>query len=374
MPPTKSTWPETRHQPAGLPILAALFAAGPHRAFPGRAPGLGRNFGSVVLFIYLFTRKSRERPPDKPKYTNDCREERACYRPKQYMHHWKAILAYDGTDFHGWQIQPGLRTVQGTLSDALHQLVAERVLPQGSGRTDAGVHALGQVASFALQAPIPAPNLLRALNRLLPGSIRIRSVEPASPDFHARHTALRKTYEYRIFPLRAHRQPGTPPRTSPPASASESAHDTAPPPEERICCPTLARFVWDCPLPLALPAMRAAAAHILGTHDFTSFAAADPDLANRSGDLPRQQTQDLPAERTISHSEWTEAGDLLLYRVTGTGFLHHMVRNLVGTFAEAGCGRTPPDRIPAILAARDRSAAGPTAPARGLFLISVEYP
>ena len=119
------------------------------------------------------------------------------------MTNWKLTLAYDGSPYRGWQIQPNLPTVQGLLSDAIHRTTGERVLPQGSGRTDAGVHALAQVASFSLSAPIPAANLHRALNRCLPPSIRVLSVEPVPPTFHARHSALRKTYEYRIFPLRA---------------------------------------------------------------------------------------------------------------------------------------------------------------------------
>jgi tRNA pseudouridine38-40 synthase len=118
------------------------------------------------------------------------------------MTHWKLTLAYDGTPYHGWQVQPGLPTIQGTLADAIYRTMGERVLPQGSGRTDAGVHALAQVASFALDAAIPADNLLRALNRCLPPSIRILTAEIAPPNFHARHCAIRKTYEYRIFSLR----------------------------------------------------------------------------------------------------------------------------------------------------------------------------
>ena len=266
------------------------------------------------------------------------------------MQLWKAVLSYDGTPFHGWQIQPGLPTVQGTLSDALYRLTGERVLPQGSGRTDTGVHALGQVASFTLAAPIPAPNLQRALNRLLPPSIRVTSADPAPASFHARHSALQKTYEYRIFR-----------RRTPIPGLTSKVGSSGP---ERVCCPTLAPFVWDCPLALDLPSLEQAAAHVVGVHDFTSFAAVDPELSASA----------VSARRTVLESVWRVAGDLLLYRVTGTGFLHHMVRNLVGTFAECGCGRISPDRLPAILAARDRSAAGPTAPARGLFLVSVEYP
>jgi tRNA pseudouridine38-40 synthase len=265
------------------------------------------------------------------------------------MTHWKLTLAYDGAPFHGWQVQPGLHTVQGLLADAIHRTVGERVLPQGSGRTDTGVHAMGQVASFSLAAPIPAANLHRALNRCLPPSIRVLAVETVPADFHARHSALRKTYEYRIFPLQA------------PSFDPES---------DLICPPILAPYVWPCPWPLELDALNAAAVHVVGTHDFTTFAAADPDLTTRT---TAEKAPPRPI-RTVSHSRWHSDKELLIYRVTATGFLHHMVRNLVGTFVQVGAHRLAPDSIPALLAARNRSAAGPTAPPQGLFLISVEYP
>jgi tRNA pseudouridine38-40 synthase len=265
------------------------------------------------------------------------------------MPHWKATLTYDGTPYNGWQIQPSLPTVQGTLAHAIRHITGESVLPQGSGRTDTGVHALAQVATFSLTVPIPAQNLHHALNRALPPSIRVLTIDQVPPDFHARHSAHRKTYEYRIFP-----------RT------------TNPPTTERICSPMLAPYVWDCHLPLDFAALQRAAAQILGTHDFTSFAAADPDLTIRSAIDSATNPTSTPA-RTIHHSTWTQTNDVLIYRITGNGFLHHMVRNLVGTFVEAGSGRIHPDEIPNILAARNRSAAGPTAPARGLFLVEVEY-
>ncbi len=295
------------------------------------------------------------------------------------MQQWKLILAYDGTPFHGWQVQPGLSTIQGLLADAIHRTVGERVLPQGSGRTDTGVHALAQVASFALAAPIPPANLQCALNRCLPASIRILSAEVVPPDFHARHSALRKTYEYRIFPL----------CTAPNGErTAENGHLT-------ICPPTLAPYVWPCPWPLSLDALNQASCHILGTHDFTTFAAADPDLATRSAILGKEAViptgdgalaleletpphlsaaQPRTPIRTIYHSQWHAADELLIYRVTANGFLHHMVRNLVGTFVMAGAHRLSPDSIPTLLAAHNRAAAGPTAPASGLFLVNVEYP
>jgi len=258
------------------------------------------------------------------------------------MTNWKLTLAYDGTPYNGWQVQPGLPTIQGTLSDAIHHVTGERVLPQGSGRTDAGVHALAQVASCLLMARIPAANFQRALNRCLPPSIRVLAAEIAAEGFHARHSALRKTYEYRIFSLHP----------------------------ERICPPILAPYVWPCPWPLDLAALNQAAGHILGAHDFTTFAASDPDQTTRGE--PEESCKSLV--RTIHHSCWEGGEDLLVYRVTGSGFLHHMVRNLVGTFVQAGAQRLDPDSIPTLLAARNRNASGPTAPATGLFLVSVEYP
>jgi tRNA pseudouridine38-40 synthase len=264
---------------------------------------------------------------------------------------WKLILSYDGTPYNGWQVQPNLPTVQGTLAAAIHHITGETVLPQGSGRTDTGVHALAQVASFELTSPIPPANLHRALNRALPPSIRVLAVETAPTGFHARHSARRKTYEYRIFP-----------RVGPHVCGDA----------ESICSPMLAPFVWDCPWPLDLTLMQSAAQDILGDHDFTSFAASDPDLANRNQPTLIQPDQ-RGSTRTVFHSEWTLRDGLYIYRVTGSGFLHHMVRNLIGTFVDIGASRTPADAIPSIVAARNRSAAGPTAPARGLFLIDVEY-
>jgi tRNA pseudouridine38-40 synthase len=257
------------------------------------------------------------------------------------MQNWKLILAYDGTRFHGWQVQPGLDTIQGQLQAALKRILGEAPLPQGSGRTDAGVHALGQVASFPLVAPIPAYNLERALNRTLPAAIRILQVEPVPESFHARHSAMAKTYEYRIF-------------------------------RGDLCSPFLAPYVHHCRWTLDLPVLRDAANAVVGEHDFISLAASDPDMAERENE---QETATVRSTvRTIFSSEWSEEeGDLLVYRVRGNGFLHHMVRNLVGTMLEIGRSQFPAGSMPAILAARSRSAAGPTAPACGLFLHSVEY-
>ncbi len=278
------------------------------------------------------------------------------------MPNWKVTISYDGTGYSGWQIQPGEPTIQGELQAALGRVTGESPLPQGSGRTDAGVHALGQVASFLLRAPIPPGSLRRALNRTLPAAIRILEANIAPPGFHARHSTLAKTYEYRVFLER------------PPAGSHRIVE----------CPPTLARYAYSYPWPLRLEALQEAAGLFLGTHDFLSFAATDPDAAARSGKraapaiLSQQEDGTQPgAIRTIFGSSWesqpTGETALFVYRVRGTGFLHHMVRNLVGTMLDVGRGYRRAEEIPAMIAARARAAAGPTAPARGLFLHSVEY-
>jgi tRNA pseudouridine38-40 synthase len=267
-------------------------------------------------------------------------------QPAEKQQTWKLTLAYDGTEFHGWQVQPGQVTVQGELQKALGRITGEAPLPQGSGRTDAGVHALGQVASFSLQAPIPPDNLMRALNRSLPPSIRVLEAGTVPSTFHARHSAVAKTYEYRIF-------------------------------RSRICPPFIARYVHHCIWPLDLGELDRAAKALEGEHDFFSFAATDPDMAGRDQEYDAERKLEaLPASaiRTIFSSAWEQrSNELLVYRVRGSGFLHHMVRNLVGTMLEVGRGMLRSDDIARILAAKNRSAAGPTAPARGLFLHSVEY-
>jgi tRNA pseudouridine38-40 synthase len=270
------------------------------------------------------------------------------------LQNWRLTLVYDGTDFQGWQVQPGLPTIQGELQAALGRITGETPLPQGSGRTDAGVHALGQVASFELRASIPAENLQRALNRTLPASIRVSEARAVGRTFHARHSAVAKTYEYRIL----------------------RGFD---------CSPFLARYVYCCPWTPEPETMQAAARLFLGEHDFQSFAASDPDLGQRSivseeegADVISPLTAKMSTIRTIFSSEWkerrSEFGSLLVYHVRGNGFLHHMVRNLVGTMLDVGRGQIALKEIPEILAALRRAAAGPTAPARGLFLVSVEYP
>ncbi|OLB23614.1 MAG: tRNA pseudouridine(38-40) synthase TruA [Acidobacteriales bacterium 13_2_20CM_55_8] len=250
------------------------------------------------------------------------------------MRNLKLVLAYDGSEFSGWQIQPDAATVQGTLASAIGRLTGEKVLPQGSGRTDTGVHALAQVASFTTESPIPAQNLTKALNDILPPSIRVQEVTEAPPEFHARKSARAKTYRYRMLRI-------------------------------PICPPFLARYVWHYPYPLDENAMRRAAGLVVGEHDFTSFAAVDQELSG--------EQEDVSKVRRIFCSTWEQDGEEFIYTVRGSGFLHHMVRNLVGTFLLVGKGTLSPDDITRILEARNRSSAGATAPANGLSLVNVEY-
>ena len=256
------------------------------------------------------------------------------------MRNLRLTLSYDGTEFAGWQVQPGRTTVQGTLASAIGRLSGENVLPQGSGRTDAGVHALAQVASFATASAIPVENWMRALNDILPVSIRVLEVAEAAPEFHARKSARAKTYRYRI-------------------------HRGA------ICPPFLARYVWHYPYPLEEPAMIAAAGLVVGEHDFTSFAAVHPERA--AGEDVRTIKIRTTNVRTIFSSSWSREGEELIYTIRGSGFLHHMVRNLVGTFVLMGKGTVSLEDLRRILDARERTAAGPTAPASGLYLVEVEY-
>jgi tRNA pseudouridine38-40 synthase len=275
---------------------------------------------------------------------------------------WKAILSYDGTDYRGWQVQPGQLTIQGELQAALGRVTSESPLPQGSGRTDAGVHALGQVASFLLRAAIPRENLLRALNRTLPAAIRILDAKTVPDTFHARHSTDAKTYEYRVF-------------LEKPARGSRAM------PQGALCPPFLARYVYAYPWPLDFAVLEQASIAFIGTHDFMSFAATEPDIATRHGESATLLDGDGSVQpstiRTVFNSSWErrqiDDGSLFIYRVRGSGFLHHMVRNLVGTMLDVGRGYRRVDEIPSMIAARARAAAGPTAPARGLFLHSVEY-
>ncbi len=247
------------------------------------------------------------------------------------MRHIRITVSYDGTAYHGWQVQPGLATIQATLQAVLAEIEGVAVHVDGSGRTDAGVHALAQVAAFRLANPIPCENLCKAMNRLLPRDIRVLSAAEAPPDFHPRYRAVAKTYEYRI--LRAE------------------------------ICPPFERFhVYHHPYPLDEARMLELAPALEGEYDFSAFAASDED-----DQLGRSKV------RRIFSSSLESSGDRLIYRVRGSGFLKHMVRNIVGVLLEAGKGNVSQTDFEARLAPGCRIPAGPTAPARGLFLVSVEY-
>jgi tRNA pseudouridine38-40 synthase len=236
----------------------------------------------------------------------------------------RITVAYDGTDFHGWQVQPGTATIQGTLEEILGGIEGKRVHVAGSGRTDAGVHALAQVAAFTLENPIPADNLCRALNRLLPPAIRVLDAAETHESFHPRFDSIAKTYRYTIY-------------------------------RAEICSPFAWRYTLHHPYPLNETGMAQAARLFEGEHDFSAFAAADGrDEDGRS------------KVRTIFSSVLVHEGDNLIYIVRGSGFLKHMVRNLMGTLIEAGRGNIDCSVFPA------RS--GSTALAKGLTLMSVEYP
>jgi len=247
------------------------------------------------------------------------------------MRRIRITLAYDGTDFHGWQVQPGLPTIQGALEGVVAEIEGRAVHVAGSGRTDAGVHAVAQVAAFSIENPIPLPNLCKAMNRLLPPSIRVFSIEEAAPDFHPRFQAIAKTYEYRI--VRA-----------------------------EVCAPWEWRYVHHHPYPLDLERMIACAPVLEGEHDFTAFAAADDRDAEGNSKV-----------RAIFSSRLETFPDRLLYRVRGSGFLKHMVRNIVGSLLEAGRGNLDTDGLRRFLEPGCGSKAGPTVPAKGLFLMGVEY-
>lgn len=240
----------------------------------------------------------------------------------------KLTVAYDGTAFAGWQMQAGQRTVQGVIEEALLPVEGRRVVVHAAGRTDAGVHAAGQVVSCSLASPIAADALMRALNVRLPEDVRVMAVELAREGFNARFDARRKTYRYALF--------------------------TGP-----VVSPFLRHFVWHVPQRLDLPSMQAAAALLVGEHDFAAFQASGGDV--------------LSTRREIVTSQVVAADTQVAYEVTGTGFLRHMVRNITGTLVDIGRGRRPVDDMARVLASRDRRQASATAPPHGLMLVSVEY-
>ena len=268
------------------------------------------------------------------------------------MHNIKLTLAYDGTDFRGWQIQPGQPTIQGVLTDVLRQLTQEGLNVHGAGRTDAGVHAWGQVVNFKTRSELAPDEFLRGCNALLPPSIRVREAEEVGPNFHARWMAQAKTYVYSIY-------------------------------RAAVVPPFRWRYVLHIPQNLDFAAMAEAARYFEGERDFTSFSAStgseDEDRDQMmirsvfcSELLDSSHAAVFPhlnsiSERDACSHEW-------IYRIRGTSFLRYMVRKIVGTLIQVGRGRLPGSEIPSLLEKRDRSCSGPTAPAHGLCLQSVEYP
>lgn len=237
-------------------------------------------------------------------------------------------VAYDGTAYNGWQVQPNGITIEGELNKALRELLGEDISVIGASRTDAGVHALCNVAVFDTETRIEPERIAPALNARLPEDIRVQKSVETAPGFHPRHCNTRKTYEYRIYMGKYENPIGR-----------QYAH-----------------FVY---VPLDVEKMQEAAAYLVGEHDFKSFCVA--------------KAQVLTTVRTLYSLEVKKAGDYLTIRVCGNGFLFNMVRIIAGTLLEVGKGKIAPEDVKEILEAKDRQAAGPTAPARGLMLVSFEF-
>jgi len=242
------------------------------------------------------------------------------------MKNYKLILSYDGTDFHGWQRQPKKRTVQGTLEDSLTQITQKKINIAGAGRTDAGVHAQAQVANFKASLSMDDDELFRALNSLLPQDVRVISLERTDLDFHARKMAKSKIYQYRIV-------------------------------NSTNISPFIMRYVLHWPSSLKVQRMREAAPLFIREADFTSFSS------NRL----------LDPVRKVTRSELHKKGNEIIYTVEANGFLRYMVRTMAGTLLEVGKGKLLPEQIEALFRKKERSLASPTAPAKGLCLIKVNY-
>ncbi len=242
---------------------------------------------------------------------------------------YRLVVQYEGTGYLGWQVQARGRTVQAELERALATVTGQRVRVLAAGRTDAGVHASGQVASFALERAWPPEVLVRALNATTPADIAILDADVVPDDFHPRRWALSRIYTYRIWNC-------------------------------RVASPFWRRYAWHVARPLDVSAMQEAAAKVCGEHDFSAFRAAGCEAVH--------------PVRCVLESTVTRQDALVIYRIEANGFLRHMVRNMVGTFVEVGLGKRTPDDVRTLLEARNRNLAGPTAPAHGLCLTAVRYP
>jgi len=251
------------------------------------------------------------------------------------MRYFKLTIAYDGTDFHGWQIQANKPTIQGEIVSVLRRLTQEHILLHGAGRTDAGVHALGQVASFKTQSALSPQEFQRALNALLPPAIRIVGAEEVGPDFNARWSARGKTYRYRIY-------------------------------RGKVVPPMIWRYVLHYPFPLDEDAMREAAGRFVGVHDFASFSAS-------SG--TEEDDKDRSTEREIFFVELVRSADNeeLVFTVKGRSFLRYMVRKMVGTLLDVGRGKLTAADIDRLYEMKDRSKSGPTVPPQGLVMVEVQH-
>jgi tRNA pseudouridine38-40 synthase len=263
---------------------------------------------------------------------------------------FRVTVAYDGTDFIGWQRQPAGTSVQGLLEDALRDLDQRAVTVIGAGRTDAGVHALAQVAAFTLAREIAPDALVRAVNVRLPDTVRLLTADAAPPDFHPQFDSASKTYQYRIW-------------------------------NRAVMSPFERRYAWHIPGPLDVNAMQTAAAILEGRHDFAAFQATDSDTKTTQREISRSKIAPTEDTEDTEENEFLDlrvprvlrGGDLLVYEVTGDGFLRHMVRTIVGSLVDIGRGRFPPRWLGEVLASRDRTKAGRTAPPHGLFLVRVNY-
>ena len=250
------------------------------------------------------------------------------------MRYFKLVIAYDGTDFHGWQIQANKPTIQGEIVGVLRRITQESVVLHGAGRTDAGVHAFGQIGSFRTQSTLSAGEFQRALNALLPQTIRIVNAEEVGPNFNARWSARGKIYRYRLY-------------------------------RGRVVPPMLWRYVLHYPFPLDEDAMRDAAARFVGIHDFTSFAAS---TGSEDDDNARSMEREIFSTELVRSADNEE----LVFTVRGRSFLRYMVRKMVGTLLDVGRGKLTPVDIDRLYELKDRSKSGPTVPSQGLCMVSVE--